>query len=226
MKLTRRSSSLIALMLIFSVGVTTPLAASMAQVVPDGTTLRMILNDELSTKDNQVGDKFTAELAAAVVVQGDTVLPVGTTVEGTITKLEKAKRLAGLQGKASLVLSFDRVRVSGGEVPMAATLVGVYDPIDPAKQRQEIEEAKKRDEKVKEEGELEAKTDVKDIATKGAIGVAAGTVLGAIFGNVSRGVLLGSIGSAVAILAPKGKEVTLKKGTGLEVRLEQALSLR
>lgn len=147
-------------------------------------------------------------------------------MEGSITKLEKAKRLAGLQGKASLVLAFDRIRTPSREVPMAATLVGVHDPVDKTKQREELEEAKKRDDRVKDEGEIEAKRDVKDIATKGAIGVAAGTVLGALFGNVSRGLLLGSIGGAVAILAPKGNEVTLREGTGLEVRLEQDLAVR
>jgi hypothetical protein len=226
MNFSEKYSSLIALLLVLSLGVTTPFVGSMAAVVPAGTHLRMILNDELSTGNSQVGDRFTAELAAPVVVQDNLLLTTGTSVEGTIAKLEGAKRLAGLQGKASMVLSFDRIRTSDGAIPLAATLVGIFDPVNRSKQREAIEEAKKREEKVKEEGEIEAKTDVKDIATKGAISVAAGTVLGAIFGNVSRGLLLGSIGGAVAILAPKGKEVALTEGTGLQVRLEQDLSLR
>jgi outer membrane lipoprotein SlyB len=223
MKLATRYSAPLVLLLVVSLALVTP---AMAQVVPSGTILKFVLDDELSTKKNEVGDKFTAQLAAPVVIEGDTLLPAGTIVEGSITKLEKAKRLAGLQGKASLVLAFDRIRTPSREVPVAATLVGVHDPIDKTKQREELEEAKKRDDRVKDEGEIEAKRDVKDIATKGAIGVAAGTVLGALFGNVSRGLLLGSIGGAVAILAPKGNEVTLREGTGFEVRLERDLAVR
>ena len=56
--------------------------------------------------------------------------------------------------------------------------------------------------------------------------MAAGTVLGAIFGSVSRGLLLGSIGGAVAILAPKGDDVTLSQGTGLPVRLDRDLDVK
>jgi hypothetical protein len=50
-------------------------------------------------------------------------------------------------------------------------------------------------------------------------------VLGALFGNVSRGLLLGTIGGAVAILAPKGRDVILEKGTGFQVRIDHDLNL-
>ena len=83
-----------------------------------------------------------------------------------------------------------------------------------------------RDGDIDEEGEIEAETDVTDILTKGAIGLGAGALLGAIFGNVSRGVLLGTIGGAVAILAPKGEDVELEEGSGLRIRLDRDIDLR
>lgn len=216
----------IALFLVLNLAVLTPVFGAMAHVVPRGQTLKLILNNELSTKNNKEGDTFTAELAEPVVINGATALPRGTVVEGTITKLEGAKRMAGIRGQASMVLSFDRIRTHGEEQPMAATVLSVHDPINKSKQREELERAKRQDEKVKAEGQIEAKTDTKDILTKGAIGVAAGAVLGALFGNVSRGVLLGSIGSAVAILAPKGKDVTIPAGSGLQIRLDRDLEVR
>jgi hypothetical protein len=225
MRFKRTYSVLVASFLALNLAFLTPVLGAMASMVPSGTTLKLMLRDDLSTKKNEVGDKFTAELVDPIVIDGSTMIPRGTKVEGSITKLEKPKRLAGLKGKASMVLSFDRIRTRGEDIPIAATLVSVHDPINKSEQREEIERAKKSDEKVKEEGEVEAKNDTRDMAIKGAIGVAAGTVLGALFGNISRGLLLGSIGGAVAILAPKGKDVTLPEGTGLQVRLDRDLEV-
>jgi len=225
MRYERRYSGLVASIFALSLALVTPVLGVMASRIPRDTTLKLLLKDDLSTKKNEVGNKFAAELVDPVVVDGSTLLPSGTKVEGTITKLEKSKRLAGLKGKASMVLSFDRIRIDGEDRPIAATLVSVHDPIDKSEQREAAERGKDSDGKVKEEGGVEAKNDVKNMAVKGAIGVAAGTVLGALFGNVSRGLLLGSIGGAVAILAPKGEEVTLPEGTGLQVRLDRDLEV-
>ncbi len=188
-----------------------PGLSARTMLVPRGTTMNLLLNRDLSTSANKVGDSFTADVAQDVVVNGRTVIPRGSSVEGQISKLEAPKRLAGMTGKASLVLRFDRIHTRSGEEPLAASLVTVYDPVSK--------------EKVGEEGKVEAPTDTRGILTKGAIGVAAGTVLGAVFGNISRGLALGSIGGAVAILAPKGKDVTLPKGSGLQIRLDRDLEV-
>ena len=216
MKLGKAYTITNALFLVLNLGVLTPTLEAMSASVPRGTILKLILKENLSTKTNKEGDPFTAELAEDVGISGNTMLDKGATVEGMISRMEGAKRLGGPKGKASIVLRFDRIRSQGREVPMVASLVSVHDPVD----------ASKQPDKVKDEGEVQAKTDGKDMATKGAIGVAAGTVLGAIFGNVSRGLLLGSIGGAVAILAPRGNDVTLSQGTGLQVRLDRDLELR
>jgi hypothetical protein len=205
-----------ALFLVLNLAVLTPTLETMSHSVSKGTMLKLILKDNLSTETSKEGDPFTAELAEDVVIRGNAMLHKGATVEGVISKMEGAKRLGGLKGKASMVLRFDKIRTHSGEEPMVASLASVHDPVGGSKQG----------DKVKDEGEVQAKTDVKDIATKGAIGVAAGTVLGAIFGNVSRGLLLGSIGGAVAILAPKGNDVMLSPGTGLQVRLDRDLEVR
>jgi hypothetical protein len=205
-----------ALFLVLNLAILTPTLEAMSPSVPKGTILKLILKDNLSTKTSKEGDPFAAELAEDVVIRGYTMLHKGATIEGVISKMEEPKRLGGLKGKASMVLRFDRIRTHGGEEPMVASLVSVHDPVDGSKQP----------DKVKDEGEVQSKTDVKDMATKGAIGVAAGTVLGAIFGNVSRGLLLGSIGGAVAILAPKGNDVTLSPGTGLQIRLDRDLEVK
>lgn len=207
-------SMLAASVLALSFAAISPRLLADTRLVPNGTTINLLLKQELSTSANKVGDAFTAEVAQDVVVNGHTIVPRGATVDGQISKIEKPKRLAGMTGKASLVLRFDRIHTRTGEEPIVASLVSVHDPVD-----------SKPQEKVGEEGKVEAKTETKGMLTKGAIGVAAGTVLGAVFGNVSRGLALGSIGGAVAILAPKGKDVTLVKGSGLQIRLDRDLDI-
>jgi hypothetical protein len=225
MRFERRYLVLVASFVALDLAFLKPGLDATASMIPKDTTLKLVLKDDLSTKKNKVGDKFTAELVDPVVVDGSTLLATGTNVEGVITKLEKSKRLAGLKGKASLVLSFDRIRTRGEDLPIAATLVSVHDPMSKSEQREEMERIKESDEKIKEDTEVEAKNDVKNLAMKGTVGVAAGTVSGARFGNISQGLLLGSIGGAVAILAPKGKEVILPAGTGLQVRLDRDLEV-
>jgi len=197
-------------------------AAAQTRVVPRGTVLKLILDDRLSTKDTEVGDMFKATVAEDVNVSGRTLIRHGDVVEGTVTQVEEAKRLAGLTGKAGLTLRFDSLRTDRGESPLTATLISVHDPVK-GLTAEDVENDDNRD--LGDEGQIEAERDVKGILTKGAIGVAAGALLGALFGNVSRGVLLGSIGGAVAILAPKGEDVELKEGTGLQIRLDRDLNL-
>ncbi len=216
MKVKKSLAILSASILLTHLAFLAPFVEAQTYTVPRGTMLRLVLKNNLSTEYSKVGDPFTAELVEDVKVEGRTVLPAGAIVDGAISKMESPKRLAGLRGRASIVLRFDRIRTGGMEYPIVASLLSVHDPADGAKQQ----------EKVKGEGEVQAKSDTKGTVTKGAIGVAAGTVLGAIFGSVSKGLVLGSIGGAAAILAPKGKDVTLSTGTGLQIRLDRDLESR
>ena len=200
----------------------TPSFGAQSNVVPRGTTLKLILSDTLSSKENDRGDRFRATVAEDVVVNGRVLIRHGATVRGALTQVERAKRLAGLAGRAKLVLRYDTIQTVNGERPLAATLVSVHDPV-PGLRDDDLKKDDK-DTDISEEGEVSPETDVGEILTKGAIGVAAGALLGAMFGNVSRGVILGSIGGAIAILAPKGKDVVLKEGTGLQIRLDQDLN--
>jgi hypothetical protein len=216
-------SVLLAWALVTNISVS-PLLAAQSRIVPRDATLRLILKDRLSTQDTEVGARFRAAVAEDLQVDGRTVIRRGDVVEGTVTKVEKPKRLAGLQGRAGMTLRFDRIRTNSGEYPVTATLISVHDPVR-GLESPGVEDDQDIDAEVDEEGQIEADRDTEDIIKKGAIGVAAGALLGALFGNVSRGLLLGSIGGAVAILAPKGEDVTLREDSGLVIRLDRDLQL-
>src|SRR5579863_9546785 len=71
------------------------LAAQTSTPVPAGTALMVRLDTTLATFSNRVGDPFQARVTQAVVVNGNTLIPVGTTVEGRVTKVNEPRRISG-----------------------------------------------------------------------------------------------------------------------------------
>jgi hypothetical protein len=190
--------------------------------LPQSTQLKLILNTLLSTRTTRVGDSFTAQLAEPVVVGNKVVLPgsvaspagsSAAVITGVVTALEPAKRLSQFNRQASLVLRFDKIKHGAWEQSMAATLISVHDAVNPGKIA------------TTEEGAVEAKQNIRRDIVKGGVGAGAGSLLGLIFGSVSKGLMIGLIGGSVAILGAKGKNVELQPGTGLVIRLDRALDI-
>jgi Caspase domain len=71
----------------------------------EGTTIRLILKDELSSKTAAVGDVVELEVNEDVVVEGWIVIKAGTPVKAEITEASKAKML-GKQGKIDFIANF------------------------------------------------------------------------------------------------------------------------
>lgn len=85
-------------------------AKTSPQVIPAGTLLRVKLTTTLTSKTNKTGDRFTGQVAQAVVVGGKGVIPQGTLVEGHITFVKPAKRVKGV---AQMRLVLDNIIVLG-----------------------------------------------------------------------------------------------------------------
>jgi hypothetical protein len=80
------------------VGLILMAAGALAQAnlaLPTGTPLKVRLDKTLSTFSSKPGDPFTAHVQEAVTVDGKTVIPVGATVEGRVTKVTEPRRIAG-----------------------------------------------------------------------------------------------------------------------------------
>ncbi|PYX09328.1 MAG: hypothetical protein DMG88_06645 [Acidobacteria bacterium] len=77
--------------------VTTMLLASVAvaQTLPAGTALKVKLANNLTTFTNKPGDPFSGRVTEPVMLGGKTVIPVGATVEGRVTKITEPRRIAG-----------------------------------------------------------------------------------------------------------------------------------
>jgi len=84
-------------------------------VIPRGTHLHVRLDEELDTRRNRVGDRFTASLHKPVILHGDTVLPAGTRFHG---HLVAAKPSGRLKGRAVLGLTLDSFERGGRRYPV------------------------------------------------------------------------------------------------------------
>jgi hypothetical protein len=73
----------------------TTLAAQTPPPVPAGTALMVRLDTTLATFSNRAGDPFRGSIIQPVVVNGQTVIPVGATVEGRVTKVSEPRRISG-----------------------------------------------------------------------------------------------------------------------------------
>ena len=84
----KRTFSLTSLILIASF-------ACAQTALPTGTAVKMKLETTLATFSSKAGDPFSARVTEAVVVDGKTVIPIGATVEGRVTKASEPRRIAG-----------------------------------------------------------------------------------------------------------------------------------
>ena len=84
--------------------------ARRAVVIPRGTTIRVRLADSLSTTRNRAGDAFSATLDDPIEVDGQTVVPKGTTFNGHVVNAYSSGRL---RGRADLGIELDSFVLNG-----------------------------------------------------------------------------------------------------------------
>jgi type IV secretion system protein VirB10 len=180
-----------------------------ARIVPKGTVIPVELLNRLSTKNLQEGANVYAQTIFPITVNNEIVIPVGTHVSG---KIQAVERPGKVKGKASLTLSFHTMILpSGVTVPIYGALGGADEG------HREGENTIK--------GESSKEKDAGTIA-KGSLG---GGAVGAIGRGDPRGAAVGAgLGAGVGlatVLLTRGEDLTLPKGTELEVVLEQPLEL-
>jgi len=177
-------------------------AADDGPKLPRGTTLQMTLTTTLSSKANENGDPFTAEIEEPVFAGGEEIIPAGSTVEGRISFIRPPGRATG---KAEMRLTPEKVTTKAGlQFNIAAALTDA-----------------KGDVKLNgDEGTLEGPgKDKKKAAKETGIGAGAGAGIGAI-ADGGAGALYGAAAGAGAaiihtvfkrhgqIVVPQGTELT------------------
>jgi len=96
-----------------------------ADPVPTGTRLEIRLQQPVSSYVTQQGTRITGILIAPVTEGGDLLLPLGTTVEGSVVAVRKVG-LGVVHETARIQLQFDRVVLANGEkVPLQCRVLEV-----------------------------------------------------------------------------------------------------
>ena len=80
--------------------------------LPAGTKIRVRMDNEINSKISAIDDTFTATIAEPVIVRDVSVVPIGTVVEGRITK---ANRAASGGQNGILSVTFETMRFRTGE---------------------------------------------------------------------------------------------------------------
>ena len=78
--------------------------------IPAGTRVRVRLEQTIDTKRNRPGDRFEATLISPVQVNGEFLVPRGTTFEGHVTEAKPSGRF---KGRAVLGVELDSFRLDG-----------------------------------------------------------------------------------------------------------------
>jgi hypothetical protein len=165
-------------------------------LVPEGTTLGLVLESPVSSATSRAGDRVLARLTQDVQVGGRVVLPAGTELRGRVTAAVPSGKV---KGRARLAFAFDEVELRGQPRDVATTAIDIT-----------AGKSTKRDAAIIGGG-----------AAGGAVigGIAKGGK------GAGIGALIGAGAGTAAVLATKGEEVTLATGTELQVKLAQDLRI-
>lgn len=175
--------------------------------IPEGSTFLIKLNDKLDTAKLKPGKKFSAKLAEDLVAPDGATIPRGKKVTGHVSGVDQGMH-------ARLLLSFDEIDTNHGKMPLIATVTGVP--------------GEKAAKQPNEEGEIERKSPGKGrMIETAAVGAGIGAIAGGVAGG-GKGAGIGA-GAGAAVGALGGlltqRNITLNKGTVLEVRLDHPLQV-
>jgi len=184
-----------------------------------GTQIHLQLLTDISTGAAREGDPFMAVVTEPVALGDQLILPAGTRVHGIVTTVNKARRFSLFRGEAYLNLSFRSVEIDSRLIPIQMSLLA----IEAAKK--DGEGSERKDVKITEGQVVEQKHDIKGDVVAGTIGTGGGTIVGAVFSHAIRGFGIGLAGSAVYVVARKGKEVNLPAKTEMLVRMDSTITV-
>ena len=184
-----------------------------------GTQIRLQLLTDINTASAKDGDPFMAIVTEPVAIGDQLILPAGTRVNGIITMINKARRFSIFRGEAYVNLTFRSVEIDSRLIPVQMSILSFEKP------SKEGDGRRRKDVKITEGQVVEQKHDIKGDVVAGTIGTGGGTLVGAIFSHAARGFGFGIAGSAIYVVARKGKEVDLPAKTGMLVRMDSTITV-
>jgi hypothetical protein len=176
--------------------------------LPAGTGVRIKLENTLATFSSKQGDTFSGRVTEAVALAGKTIIPVGTTVQGTVGRVSEPRRA---EGRPTIALYPHTVILPDGtRYNLNATVVDTN---------------LRNGTDVNEEGEFKGRTRDRGDNVELAAGAAGGGVIGALAGG-GKGFLIGAaIGAGATTIhwLTKHHSAVLPAGTELVMELSRPM---
>ncbi|HEX7335267.1 MAG TPA: YMGG-like glycine zipper-containing protein [Pyrinomonadaceae bacterium] len=168
-------------------------------VIPDGTQLVAVLNNDLSTQNVREGDRFTMTVRSPGQYDG-------ATLEGSVLNVERSGRVTG---RSQMTFDFDTIRLRDGRsYRFAGILESVRTPNGDVV-------------RVDNEGAVRDSDQTKQTVTRTAIGTAVGALIGAIAGGgkgAAIGAVVGAGAGAGSVYIQGRDDLNLTTGTEVTVR--------
>ncbi len=178
--------------------------------LPTGTAVKMKLETTLATFSSKAGDPFSARVTEPVMMDGKTVIPIGTTVEGRVTKTNEPRRIAGKPTIA--IFPETLVLPNGDRIMLNASLVDTN---------------ARHGTDVNTEGQFKGDGhDGKDLTEIG-MGTGGGMLVGGLAGGGKGFLIGGAIGATVTVThwLSKHRSATLPAGTELVMELSRPMTM-
>ena len=193
-----------------------PQSTGFTLMVPVNTTIPLTLKNTINSRTTQPGQAIYCETIFPITVGNRIVIPVGSSVKGSVTKVVRPRHV---KGKAQIGIRFETLILPNGTTrPLRATLSGFGGT--------GREGFKPNESKI--EGASSKGDNAGRVAETTITGAEIGTIAGAASGSVGKGLGIGSLagaaGGLVWILAGRGKEIVLPSGTNFELQLSAPLS--
>jgi hypothetical protein len=186
-------------------------------IVPVGTRLPLLLRNGLNTRTAKQGDSVYFETAYPIAVNNRMAIPMGSFVRGEILE---AKRPGRIKGRGEFRIALEQMTFPNGyTIELKAT---------PNSVDRNGQEGVDSEGKIK--GPSSASRDTVTVLAATGGGAYIGTLVGAInSGAPGRGALIGGgiagVGALIAVLATRGPEAELPRGTVLDVVFDRPLIL-
>ncbi len=165
--------------------------------IPAGTALPLEMTSTISSESAQVEAPVSARLRNALTISGDTAIPAGSVLRGTVTDVERAGRV---QGRAHLSFAFNEVSMNGGREDLKTNPLTF-------------------------EAEATKGEDATKVGAGAVGGAILGGILGGKKG-AAKGAAGGAAAGTGVVLATRGKEVTVTEGTDVTATLAQPMTVR
>ena len=168
-------------------------------IVPNGTEIIAVLNNELSTQTVREGERFTMTVRSPGQYNG-------ATIEGVVSSIERSGRITG---RSQMTLDFDTIRMRDGRsYRFAGILEAVRTPSGDVV-------------RIDNEGAIRDSNQTNKTVQRTAIGTAVGAIIGAIAGGgkgAAIGAVIGAGAGAGSVYVQGREDLDLDAGSEVTVR--------